>query len=176
MRLIRYGIITGVIVLILYMAAARDMAKNGSLMLRRLYIDEALSSASIDALSFNEDIYGKEDPGKAMDRFYESMDCFSGTSLKIVCVIFLGREKLYYSNGPGNLIEMDYGGGSLTEDVSALLNRLYDTDLTAKPFIGNGVVLAKRSFIAVFDEAGEKLAGIGGAVRKRKKENRWNNH
>ena len=176
MKLIRYGILTGIILAALYISAFFSSVKYGNLFLKRLYTDEALSSASLDALAFNEEEYGKSNAKRAVERFYKSIDCFGRLGDGIVLVIFLDEDKMYYCGKEEDLHEKEYSGNGLNADVSSLMQSLYATDLSAKPFIGNEEVLCKKSFIAVFDEAGDLRAGIGGAVRKRKKENKWNNH
>ena len=175
MKLLRYGIITGALVFILFLSSALFFAREGSRFLRRVYADEAVSSASIDALSLNEDIYAKADPLKAISLFYKSMECFGSLPYGAALVMFLSDDGIYYCGTGEEPKKKEYTEKGIDKDAEDLILGMYSADLFEKPYILYKSSIEKRSFIVVWDEAGKMRASIGGAVRKRKKGNEWNN-
>ncbi len=176
MRLLRYGILMGVIVLILFLAGEVRSFKEGNLFLKRLYLDEMVTSAAVDALSCNEDIFGISRPEAPLDRFKRSMETCGTIEKSLVTAVFLDRDRMYYLGEEGGILEKEYSNtGNVEEDVKGLLWDKYEVNLKASPFAGNSRKIRKECFVAVVEIAGEKMATIGGAVRRRKKGYIWNN-
>ncbi len=173
MKILRIGILMGIAVGTLYLSAIYRFSKAKELFINRVYADETVSSAALDALSFNEDIEGVSDVKKAISRFYESICGLQGFKDRIVLVMFFGKDAVYYGRDGENIIRSEYAGRAPADLAKELLKGLYAADFMKDPFYGSSLKAEKGSFAVIYDTGGERLAAIGGAKRKERK---WNNH
>ncbi|MBP5305911.1 MAG: hypothetical protein J6Z02_08685 [Lachnospiraceae bacterium] len=173
MKLLKAGILMGIAVGVLYMSAYFKLLRTRELFLQRVYADETLSSAAYDALFFNEEIEGESNGKRAVRRFYESIEGVQEVKEGIQLLMFFADEGVYYGR-QGEALNISKYEGRQPEVIAAeLLTGLFEADLNKDPFLGASLKIEKGSFVVIYDNAGEKLAAIGGAKRK---ERVWNSH